>query len=259
MPWTFAHPAAILPLRQVGGIRWSLVGLIVGSLVPDLGYHLGRHDIAGYAHTAAGLLVVCLPAGLLIALLLVRHSAALIAPLPQPHRARLLAAARSAGPGGVQGLLWIASSIVLGSATHLAWDAFTHAHGQVVRHWPVLRQVLGSIAGHPVPIYNALQHLSTVVGVAVLLAAYRRWAAGEPRCAGSALAAPGERQRLAALLGCLLLAVLLGTALGFQAASGESAMRMFVVRSAIHGASAFMALYVLLAIAWSRARADRCG
>jgi len=36
MPWTFAHPAAVLPLRAVGPVRPPLLGLVIGSMAPDL-------------------------------------------------------------------------------------------------------------------------------------------------------------------------------------------------------------------------------
>jgi WD40 repeat protein len=37
MPWTFAHPAAVLPLRKFCADRLSFAGLVVGSVSPDIG------------------------------------------------------------------------------------------------------------------------------------------------------------------------------------------------------------------------------
>ncbi len=59
MPWTFAHPAAILPLRR----RLPLAALVVGSISPDIGYYLGLYPLATFAHSGLGLLMACLPMG----------------------------------------------------------------------------------------------------------------------------------------------------------------------------------------------------
>jgi hypothetical protein len=42
MPFPLAHPAAVLPLRRYCPKYLSFPVLIVGSLVPDVGYCLGR-------------------------------------------------------------------------------------------------------------------------------------------------------------------------------------------------------------------------
>ena len=39
MPWTFAHPAAILPLRRFCPAPLDFSALVIGSMVPDLGYY----------------------------------------------------------------------------------------------------------------------------------------------------------------------------------------------------------------------------
>lgn len=88
MPWTFAHPAAVVFLRRAGPL--SFAGLVAGSMVPDIGYYVGRFDLASAAHRPLGLLTVCLPAGLvLVALLRVGHRPVAWL-MPQPHRGALL-------------------------------------------------------------------------------------------------------------------------------------------------------------------------
>jgi hypothetical protein len=51
-----------------------------------------------------------------------------------------------------------------GSLTHVAWDAFTHHDGAVVRRVPQLREAL--VGGHPA--YSVLQDASGLVGLAVV-------------------------------------------------------------------------------------------
>src|SRR5580704_6496880 len=94
MPWTFAHPAAVLPLRPLRALPFG--ALIAGSCVPDLGYYVERRELAALAHTAPGLVLVCLPAGLAVfalARFLHRPVASL---LPEPHRGALLGTAHAA-------------------------------------------------------------------------------------------------------------------------------------------------------------------
>ncbi len=57
MPWTFAHPAAVLPLRPLK--RLSFGALVVGSIAPDIGYYLGRFDLAAAALFVVRYVVSC--------------------------------------------------------------------------------------------------------------------------------------------------------------------------------------------------------
>jgi len=57
MPWTFVHPAAVLPLRKYFANRHLFGAVVVGSISPDFGYYVGRFDMATTAHTLLGLLI----------------------------------------------------------------------------------------------------------------------------------------------------------------------------------------------------------
>ena len=71
MPFPTAHPAAVLPLRRYCPRLFNFPALIIGSLVPDLGYPLARfyRQFGDTSHTFYGSFVFCLPAGLLATLL----------------------------------------------------------------------------------------------------------------------------------------------------------------------------------------------
>jgi hypothetical protein len=86
MPWTFAHPAAVLPLRTFFGRRLHLSALIVGSITPDIAYYFGQFLLATHAHSLGGLLFICLPLGIVSLLLMkfLRNPVTFL--LPQPHR-----------------------------------------------------------------------------------------------------------------------------------------------------------------------------
>ena len=50
MPWTFAHPAAVLPLRRFSGPGLlSFAALVIGSTSPDFLYYIGQFDLAAFA------------------------------------------------------------------------------------------------------------------------------------------------------------------------------------------------------------------
>ncbi|PTT75931.1 hypothetical protein DBR42_27885, partial [Pelomonas sp. HMWF004] len=164
MPWTFAHPAAVLPLRRVPGL--SVAGLVLGSLSPDFGYYLGLFGFATWAHDWWGVAVICLPACWLVHMFWLRAWRPLAALLPSRQRTAWLA--RSPTP--VTALAFSVSA-VLGAATHAVWDAFTHRGGFLVRHLALLREPLA--LGWPVQQW--LQHASTLVGLVALGLVYRRW------------------------------------------------------------------------------------
>jgi hypothetical protein len=65
--------------------------------------------------------------------------------------------------------------VLLGAATHLAWDAFTHGGAPVVRVVDLFRTPLFAIGSYPVFTYSVLQHGSTLFGVVVLGWWVRRW------------------------------------------------------------------------------------
>ena len=176
MPWTFSHPAAVLPLRALG-VPFS--ALVVGSLAPDFGYYVGLSALATQAHGLPGLFAVCLPSGLLVLWAVRALRPAIVDLLPQPHRGALARMPSAQVLGKPRGLALDAIGLVLGAATHVLWDGFTHARGLFVAASPLLAQPWG-FAGITAPAYAWLQHGSTVLGAAILAWAYWRWLARQP-------------------------------------------------------------------------------
>jgi uncharacterized protein DUF4184 len=119
MPWTFAHPATVLPLRRLCPVYLSFAGHAIGSMTPDLGYYIHLSGLAHLAHTFAGSILVCLPTGLALfaALYLLRKPFWFI--LPQPHRAVIEPVVASFS---TPRLFAAANSIVFGAWTHIFWD-----------------------------------------------------------------------------------------------------------------------------------------
>ena len=55
MPFTFSHPALILPLKYFPNKWFSLTGLVIGSLTPDFEYFLRMRIKSVYSHTLEGI------------------------------------------------------------------------------------------------------------------------------------------------------------------------------------------------------------
>ena len=166
MPWTFSHPAAILPLRRFTPKYLSLPALVCGSMSPDMSYYVGNYALGWgtYAHTAAGSVVLDVPVGLVCLLLFYVLRGPLWFLLPQPHRSALAPMLASAPWRRVSFLIIAPVSVLIGAWTHNFWDSFTHYTGWMVLHLPFLYSVC-----------RYLQHLSTVVGIAALALVYFPW------------------------------------------------------------------------------------
>jgi hypothetical protein len=203
MPYPLAHPAAVLPL--LGPLRrWTVPSaLVIGSIVPDLWYFvpLATRETS---HGAAGLIVFCLPAGMLLYavfhLVLKRPLLALL-----PSRLAPFAQARlPARPWHA-----VALGLALGAATHLAWDAFTHEEGFGVQSLPALQTLVFASGSYPLHVFQLLQHASTLAGSAFV--------AGWTWRAFKRLPAPAGRALLPLKTRLLILAGLAAAAAGWAA------------------------------------------
>jgi hypothetical protein len=121
MPATFpSHAAAVLPLKLWKPEWFDGVALVIGAAAPDLPYEVGHHRPPyTYAHTPLGALAT-VPATMAAAWL-VRWAAPEVAAHSPGfvHDYGVL--------GSVRHPWWVtASSALIGTASHLAWDHVTH-------------------------------------------------------------------------------------------------------------------------------------
>jgi hypothetical protein len=171
MPLTFSHPAIVLPLNYLPK-RWvSLTGLIVGSVTPDFEYFARMKVMSIYSHTWIGLLWFDLPVGLLLCF--VYHD---VVRLPFIHHLPHFLNKRFSQYNSLhwnkyflKNIPIVLLSILIGSASHLFWDSFTHINGYFVVLWSMARPV--GLLGTEIPLYKLIQHCSTLIGGAVILAA----------------------------------------------------------------------------------------
>lgn len=175
MPFTFSHPAIVLPLAKYSGRHISLTGLIIGSMTPDFEYFFRMKIQSNFSHTISGLFYFDLPAGILLSFVfhnLIRNS--LYDNLPKTFRSRLEAFKLFKWNDYFKNHYFVVIiSILIGAASHLLWDSFTHAQGYSVRNFSSLQDSF-EIVGHEIVIYKLLQHLSSLLGGLFIVLAFFR-------------------------------------------------------------------------------------
>jgi hypothetical protein len=210
MPFTAAHPMAVLPL-----VRWrrglDATCLVIGSMAPDVEYFIRGRPFQTISHSLLGMVTWSLPVTLILAAVLhaiVKWPMLAIAPVAVARRAVAAVGAPWPARWSAAALASCAVSAVLGGASHLAWDNITHTYGWLPTHvralWGrVQLPVVGSI-----PVVSLLQHGSTVIGLTVLTVVVVRALRRETP---QPLPEPAELPRLAAR-GCLVLCIAVGLA-----------------------------------------------
>ena len=182
MPFTPSHVAAVLPFARTPLLPAALV---IGSVTPDLFYFVPVDVERGFSHSLLGAVTLDLGVGLVVLALwqlVFRRPAADFAPywlrarLPRPS-ARLA--------WGYAGLA--AASVLVGIATHLAWDTLTH-DGWLTGAAPFMADRVGGL-----PLVKWLQHASSVFGLLIVGVWFVLWVRRTPE--GVAEASRLERRR----------------------------------------------------------------
>jgi hypothetical protein len=167
MPFTLAHPAAVLPLRRAPLMR--TVPLIIGATTPDVPYflpwRLAKH-LPPTTHTLLGTFILDLPFGIVILLFLWLLRVPLAAPLGPASRAKCLTALERFGHRPMNWAL-APLSLLVGAWTHLLWDSFTHPDGWMVSRISALSAPV-SFFSYTGELCHVLQYASSVLGMAVL-------------------------------------------------------------------------------------------
>jgi hypothetical protein len=173
MPFTFSHPAIILPLTTTKRLRLSATGLIVGSMTPDFEYFIRMKVQSDYSHTLAGLFWFDLPLGLILCFIyhgIVRNCFIDNAPAFIQKR---LDKFKSFNWIKYFSLNWfiVCISVIIGAFSHLLWDSFTHETGYFVERSSLLKESV-YLNGLAVPIYKVIQHLSSLIGGLITVTAF---------------------------------------------------------------------------------------
>jgi len=179
MPFTVSHVVAALPLNNSLGKRFSkytaLSPLIIGSMTPDVGYltpFLVYQRLE--THSLIGLYLFCIPMGLTIYFLFHLLMAPVWLSLMPNKLQKRLNPDLSIGklPNISSQVLLI--SLILGAMTHIIWDFFTHQSG-IPQHIVWMDTPLLAIDGYDIMPYRVLQHLSSLIGLGILMFILYRW------------------------------------------------------------------------------------
>ena len=169
MPFTFSHPAIVLPLTFLPRQWFSMTGLVIGSLTPDFEYFLRMRIKSNYSHTIDGLFWFDLPLGLILVFMfhnIVRDR--LFDNLPTFLKSRFSTFKRfDWNEHFKRNWFVVLISILIGAASHIFWDSFTHDHGYFVQTIPTLQNSVHFL-GRQIPILKILQHSSTLLGGLVI-------------------------------------------------------------------------------------------
>jgi hypothetical protein len=172
MPFTFAHPAAILPFSYLSKKYISFTGLVVGSIIPDFEYFIRFSAKRHYSHTWAGIFWFDLPLALLVCFLfhnVVRDP--LIRNLPRPVWSRCV---HSLGFNWNKWFRhkWVAvvCSIIVGATLHLIWDRLTHETSETLQQTAYIQSK--TIPERDALLYYTYWGINSIVGIALLLVSF---------------------------------------------------------------------------------------
>ncbi|MFC9230361.1 DUF4184 family protein [Streptomyces decoyicus] len=177
MPFTLSHAAAVLPaIRRTGAARGPLVAsaLVAGSFAPDMTYYADSLVPGGMAfgevtHSLTGVLTVdvLVTVALVGGWLLVREPLTALLPRAWQGPVHTFVGGRPWRPRGPSELAalvgWFLVSAVLGAATHVVWDAFTHPGRWGTRLVPGLDRVVGGL-----PVYTYVQYGTSALALAAM-------------------------------------------------------------------------------------------
>ncbi|WP_017731198.1 DUF4184 family protein [Nafulsella turpanensis] len=177
MPFTFAHPAIVLPLKKMNARWFSLTGLVTGSITPDFEYFLLVQGTANpIGETILGVFIFDLPMSIVLGLLfhlLVRNP--LIRHLPSPFDRRLSGFLTFDFLHYLKRHPWIyILSVIVGAVSHLVLDTVT-SPAAMMDTFQRLEQLgsrrdlplmMGALGEHP---FYTLEKAFSAVGMLLIL------------------------------------------------------------------------------------------
>ncbi|AOZ93120.1 DUF4184 family protein [Paenibacillus crassostreae] len=166
MPFTFAHPLYIVPLKLIKPRYINLAGLILGSMSPDFEYFIALEPYQTIGHTHLGLLLQALPLSVIFILLISGVMKTLVSHLPSTFNIdiRLYTFLKFFDYRDPLNWLKFLISVVIGFYSHLFVDAFTHLSGYFVMRYPFFQNSYFNL-----PMYKILQYSLSIIGMLVQL------------------------------------------------------------------------------------------
>ena len=188
MPFTFSHPAIVLPLSRICKNWISLTALVIGSITPDFEYFIRMRVLSIFSHTWVGMFWFDLPFGLLLLIIynrLIKNK--LIDHLPIYLNSRLSEYKNKRPLFLGSNFVVILICLLVGASSHIFWDSFTHPTGYFVKHSHLLSHKI-IIKHFPLPFYSVLQQLSSIAGALIIIYAINSLTLGKTTTAKGSMA-----------------------------------------------------------------------
>ena len=253
MPFTLSHAAAALPFRRT---RLVMSALVIGCFAPDFEYFIPFAHHGSFGHSLPGVFVLDLPLSLIVLWLFHRYAKEpLAACLPASARARLQLGPRTLSIDSLSRFALIVFSILVGIATHILWDSFTHSGNWISHHLRFLSVDVSLPLFGPRPWYGILQYVSSALGIVILLL----WGIHWYRDAVPVQSKPdrklvkGDRIALACLFLIALFAALV-RAIALGVPNGVHGAQRFMTIAAITGIAVFCSEIVIYGVVRNRIR-----
>lgn len=168
MPFTLAHTAIVLPFYRK---RWfSATALIVGSVAPDFEYFFKMGSNSEYSHTIAGIFYFNIPVVILLSFvfhLYVKRNLLHNSPRWVQRKFQDLLHFDLTSYFRKHWVVFLISAMI-GSASHVFWDSFTHGSGYFANTLWFYQGTYVPFDGVNYPLFYALQQISTAAGLFVL-------------------------------------------------------------------------------------------
>lgn len=150
--------------------------LVMGCFAPDFPYLLSLSPNKSYSHTFTGMFLLDLP--LAFGALWLFHTLIkkpMLTFLPDGFRRRLRTSVTSFSFWPPKRLSLIIVSILVGAATHLVWDGFTHTTSWIYQNWTFLRRAVVLPVIGEMQMYKVLEYASSAFGLVVVAVWIWNW------------------------------------------------------------------------------------
>jgi hypothetical protein len=165
LPFTFAHPLYIAPLKSAKPAYFSLTGLCLGSMSPDFEYFIALQPYQTIGHSFSGLIYQAIPMSIILAYLfhyVVKVPLAKNLPALGNLDHKVYSLASDWKLNTIQSWLVFLVSIIIGFYSHILIDACTHYSGMFVTTFTVLRETVAGL-----PLYKWFQRSLSIIGLII--------------------------------------------------------------------------------------------
>jgi len=237
--------------------------LVMGSFVPDFPYFISLEPRMFYGHSFPGMFTLDLPFALLSLWL---FHAFLKQPmlmfLPAGFRRRLRTSVTSFRFWPMERFSLLVLSILIGTATHLAWDAFTHRTSWIYENWAFLRSSVELPVIGEMDMYKFLEYASSAFGLVVVAVWIVYWYRTKKPSAAPVAEPVDPAQRRTLVISLPALALLGGALRAYHTAGVRLQIRPLVYFTAdtlISAITYFLLGLLVCGVMFRRHRAVRAG